>query len=60
MTCDICGKDSPKIRYVTRSYEKQERLIVIENIPAIYCSQCKESYLTADTLHELEWIKPKR
>ncbi|MCI5157007.1 MAG: type II toxin-antitoxin system MqsA family antitoxin [Candidatus Electrothrix sp. AUS1_2] len=60
MICDICGKDSVKIRYVTRSYGNQEHLLVIENIPVVHCSRCKESYLTADTLHEIERIKLHR
>jgi YgiT-type zinc finger domain-containing protein len=60
MNCDICGKDGAKIRYVTRSYGKQEKLLLIENIPTVHCSQCKESYLTANTLHEIERIKLHR
>ncbi len=60
MICDICGKDSAKIRYVTRSYGEQEQLLVIENISVINCSQCKESYVTADTLHGIERIKLHR
>jgi YgiT-type zinc finger domain-containing protein len=58
--CDICGKDGVKIRYATRIYGKQEDLLVIENIPAVYCFQCKESHLMADTLHEIERIKLHR
>ncbi|MCW5206903.1 type II toxin-antitoxin system MqsA family antitoxin [Desulfobulbus sp. F5] len=60
MICDICGKDSAKIRYATRSYGAQENLLVIENIPVVHCSQCKESYLTAETLYEIERIKLHR
>lgn len=60
MTCDICGKDRAKIRYVTRSYGEQESLLIIENIPVVHCSQCKENYLTADTLYEIERIKLHR
>ncbi|KHE90489.1 MAG: type II toxin-antitoxin system MqsA family antitoxin [Candidatus Scalindua rubra] len=32
-------------------------MLVIENVPVITCSHCGESYLTAETLHEIERIK---
>ncbi|MFH7030500.1 MAG: type II toxin-antitoxin system MqsA family antitoxin [Heteroscytonema crispum UTEX LB 1556] len=35
-------------------------LLVIENIPVISCPDCGESYLTAETLHEIEKIKQNR
>ena len=58
--CDICGKEGAKIRYVSRSYGKGETLLVIENVPVISCPHCGESYLTAETLHEIERIKANR
>ncbi len=60
MKCDICGKSGVKIRLITRSYGKGENLLVIENIPVVSCPNCGESYLTADTLHEIERIKLHR
>lgn len=58
--CDICGSQGVNIRRVTRTYGKGEDLLVIENIPVISCSHCGESYLTAETLHEIERIKRHR
>jgi YgiT-type zinc finger domain-containing protein len=60
MICDICGNQGAKIRRITRSYGKGEQLLVIENIPVVSCPNCGESYLTADTLHEIERIKLHR
>jgi YgiT-type zinc finger domain-containing protein len=60
MVCDLCGKEGARIRRVTRSYGKGKRLLVIENVPVISCPHCGESYLTAETLHELERIKLHR
>jgi len=57
MICDICGHEGARIRHVTRSYGKGENILLIENVPVITCSHCGESYLTADTLHEIERIK---
>jgi len=60
MICDVCGKGSARIRHVTRSYGKEASLLVIENVPVISCPHCGASYLTAETLHELERIKRHR
>lgn len=58
--CDICGKPGAKICRVTRSYGKGDSLLVIENIPVVRCPNCGESYLTADTSHQIERIKIHR
>lgn len=60
MVCDLCGKEGARIRRVARSYGKGERLLVIEKVPVISCPHCGESYLTAETLHEIERIKLHR
>ena len=60
LVCDVCGKEGAKIRYISRSYGKGENLLVIENVPVISCPHCGESYLTAETLHEIERIKLHR
>ncbi len=57
MKCDICGKDGAKVRRVARTYGKGKRLLVIENVPVVSCPNCGESYLTAETLHEIERLK---
>ncbi|MBI3621516.1 MAG: type II toxin-antitoxin system MqsA family antitoxin [Nitrospirae bacterium] len=57
MVCDMCGKTGVRIRRVTRSYGKGANLLVVENVPVINCPHCGESYLTAETLHEIERIK---
>ena len=60
MICDICGKEGARVRHVTRSYGEGENLLVIENVPVVSCPHCGESYLTAETLHEIERIKRHR
>jgi len=60
MQCDICGKKGARIHRVTRSYGKGKNLLVIEEVPVISCPHCGESYLTAETLHEIERIKTHR
>ncbi|MCK4390125.1 MAG: type II toxin-antitoxin system MqsA family antitoxin [Desulfobacterales bacterium] len=60
MMCDICGQEGARIRRVARSYGKGKNLLVIENVPVVSCPDCGESYLTAETLHEIERIKLHR
>jgi len=60
LVCDVCGKEGAKVRHISRSYGKGENLLVIENVPVISCPHCGESYLTAETLHEIERIKLHR
>ena len=60
MICDNCGKEGARVRHVSKSYGKGDNLLVIENVPIISCPHCGESYLTAETLHEIERIKLHR
>jgi YgiT-type zinc finger domain-containing protein len=60
MICDICGKKGAEVRYMTRSYGKGANLLIIENVPVVVCPNCGESYLTVETLHEIERIKLHR
>ena len=56
----MCGLEGTQVRHVTRSFGKGERLLVIENIPYLFCPRCGERYFTAATLREIERIKVKR
>ncbi len=58
--CDACGKGGARTIYVTKSYGREESLLVIENVPVVSCPHCGESYLTARTLREIERIKLNR
>lgn len=60
MKCDLCGSEKAKIRYISRSYGKNEELFIIENIPLISCPECGESYFTAQTLRKIEGIKQQK
>lgn len=57
MRCDLCGGDKAQLRQVTRSFGRGERLLVIENIPYVFCSRCGERYFTAATMREIERLK---
>ncbi len=57
MICENCGKQNAKIKKVSRSYGKGNELFVLDNIPVIYCPDCKENLLTSKTMHEIERLK---
>jgi YgiT-type zinc finger domain-containing protein len=60
MKCELCGADTAVLKETTRSFGRGDTLIVIENIPIIRCSNCHDSYLTADTARELDQIRKDR
>lgn len=48
------------LRRLARTFGKGSTLLVVENVPVIACPHCGESYMTAETLHEIERIKTHR
>ena len=58
--CAVCGKKSIRVRHMTRSYGRGTALLVIENVPVMVCPDCGESYMTAETLRQLDRIKSRR
>jgi len=60
MRCDNCGKEGARVRRVARTYGRGRDIFVIENVPVVSCPHCGESYLEAETLHEIERIKLHR
>ena len=60
VTCDYCGKAGAKVSHVTRSFGKAEDLLVIENVPVVSCPHCREVFMTAETMHEIERIRKHR
>lgn len=57
MICDNCGKQGARIRRIAKTYGKGKDIFVIENVPVVTYPHCGESYLEAETLHEIERIK---
>ena len=60
MICDICGQQGIRVRWLARTFGQGKNLLVIENVPVLSCFHCGESYMTAETLHEIERIKMHR
>lgn len=60
MKCPICDKEGARLRRITRNYGGDDKILLIENVPVIICPHCDETYLSAETLHELERLKRER
>lgn len=58
--CENCGRGGAHVRHLTRSYARRSSLLVVENVPVVSCPHCGATYLTAETLHEIERIKAHR
>ncbi|MBI2882848.1 MAG: type II toxin-antitoxin system MqsA family antitoxin [Candidatus Methylomirabilis oxyfera] len=57
MKCDICGKNSAKVRRLTQTVGRGSSSFLVRNVPVVSCLSCGESYLTAETLKELERMR---
>jgi YgiT-type zinc finger domain-containing protein len=58
--CDMCGKPGVRTHKAARAYGRGAHLLVIEDIPVQTCPHCGGSYMTAETLHEIDRIKTHR
>ncbi|MCZ7626936.1 MAG: YgiT-type zinc finger domain-containing protein [Candidatus Methylomirabilota bacterium] len=57
MKCDICGKNGAKVRRLTQTVGRGSSSFLVRNVPVVSCLSCGESYLTAETLKELERMR---
>ena len=57
MICDVCGRQGARVRTTTRSFGSGRSRFLIEGVPLVRCPNCGESYLTAETLKEIERIR---
>lgn len=60
MKCELCGAQKAVARKTTKSFGRGDSLVVIEDIPMIHCTNCHESYVTADTAREIDRIRKNR
>lgn len=58
--CDVCAKKAARFRRVTRAYGEGKTEFLTRGVAIVSCRHCGESYLTAETLCELERIKLHR
>lgn len=53
MTCDICHATvtEGKVKFTV---ELDDKLVVVENVPAKVCGQCRERLFSPDTVEKLQ------
>jgi YgiT-type zinc finger domain-containing protein len=52
--CSFCGEKAAREVLRSRSFGRERKLIVIEDIPTMECSSCRETYYTGGTLKILD------
>ena len=57
MICDSCRKKAARVRRMTRMYGTGRSAFLVEGVPIVSCGSCGESYLTAQSLKELDPIR---
>jgi YgiT-type zinc finger domain-containing protein len=60
MQCEVCGKKAAVVHKLNRAYGSGNDVLIIEKVPVISCRACGESYMTAETMHEIERLKLHR
>lgn len=57
MECDICEQEGVQIEYVDKLLHVGNEMIIVKSVPVFSCPNCRERYLTAETMYELERLK---
>lgn len=60
--CPVCRSDSLESKHITYVQEYKGKVIIIENVPALVCSQCGEVIIeagTAERIQQLVWQQPR-
>jgi YgiT-type zinc finger domain-containing protein len=56
-TCTICGSAHVQASLVRSAFWEDERLVVIEGIPALVCGQCGEQFYDDATATGLDLLR---
>ena len=57
--CPVCGEPA-QIKRVAKAFGRGDDLLVIEDIPLIVCRTCREQYIAAEALQEIEQLRERR
>lgn len=55
--CNYCRNEGARIYFKSRCFGKGETLLVVEDVPVIFCPNCREDYLSDETRQKIERIK---
>ena len=58
--CVSCGHQKTDVETATRSFGKGDNLVIIENVPMVFCPNCEITYMTSDTMETVDNIRQSR
>ncbi len=57
LTCANCGSTSLSMRHVRSAFWQDDRLVVVEDIPALVCGACAEQFYDDRTVVRLDLLR---
>jgi YgiT-type zinc finger domain-containing protein len=54
MTCDVCGAGERKPQLIRYTLTLDDKLVVVDHVPAEVCDRCGEVTITPDVLERLQ------
>ena len=57
LTCANCGSDNVSISHVRSAFWQDDRLVVVEDIPALVCGACAEQFYDDTTVVGLDLLR---
>lgn len=55
--CDNCGSDNIRTANVKSAFWHDDRLVVVDDIPAVVCDNCHEQYFDDHTIVVLDLLR---
>lgn len=59
LVCANCGSASVSLRHVRSAFWQDDRLVVVQNIPALVCGSCAEQSYDDTTVIKLDLLRSK-
>ncbi|MHC4066641.1 MAG: type II toxin-antitoxin system MqsA family antitoxin [Planctomycetota bacterium] len=56
-TCEQCGNSTLRSELVRSAFWHEERLVVVENVPALVCAHCSERYFDDTTVMLIDLLR---
>ena len=57
LACANCGSSNVGIRHVRSAFWESDRLVVVEDIPALVCGACAEQFYDDATVVQLDLLR---
>jgi YgiT-type zinc finger domain-containing protein len=58
MTCTVCGQENVSEGLVTLTFEPEDKIVVIKEVPGLVCPNCGEQFVPDETAaHALDIAK---